>query len=117
MPTITAVANDIGYNDIFSLQIERYGLSEDVLICISSSGNSPNIIKAIKAAKEKGVHTISFVGFDGGSAKEISDNCIHIPIRNYGIVEDIHHSMMHMLAQYIRLRNLNNKEDIETTVF
>ena len=116
-PTITAIANDIDYSEIFSYQIKKYGNVGDILLSISSSGNSPNIIEAIKEAKLANIKTISFVGFDGGKAKEISDQCIHIPIKNYGVVEDIHHSLMHILAQFIRLRNLNNKEDIENIVF
>ena len=116
-PTITAVANDISYNDIFSFQLERYGKEGDLLLCVSSSGNSPNIIKALSMAKSKNIETISFVGFSGGDAKDISDNCIHIPIKNYGIVEDIHHSLMHLLAQYIRVKNLEDIKNIELTVF
>ena len=116
-PTLTAVANDIGYEDIFSFQLERYGKDDDILLCVSSSGNSPNIIKAIQMAKKKNIKTISFVGFVGGEAKNISDQCIHIPNKNYGIVEDLHHSLMHLIAQYIRLKNLENKDNIESTVF
>ena len=81
------------------------------------SGNSPNIIKALSMARSKNIESIAFVGFAGGEARNISDNCIHIPNENYGIVEDIHQSLMHMLAQYIRLKNLNNKDSIEQTVF
>tara|TARA_B110000090_G_scaffold210096_1_gene270029 strand:- start:3873 stop:4496 length:624 start_codon:yes stop_codon:yes gene_type:complete len=115
--TVTAVANDIGYDDIFSFQLDKYGKDGDILLCVSSSGNSPNIIKALSMAKSKNIESISFVGFIGGQAKNISDNCIHIPNKNYGIVEDVHHSLMHMLAQYIRLKNLKNKENIEHSVF
>ncbi|MDA8598826.1 SIS domain-containing protein [Porticoccaceae bacterium] len=116
-PTVTAVANDISYDDIFSYQLERYGKDGDILLCVSSSGNSTNIIKALSMAKSKNIESISFVGFAGGDAKNISDNCIHIPNKNYGIVEDVHHSLMHMLAQYIRLKNLLDKNNIEKTVF
>jgi D-sedoheptulose 7-phosphate isomerase len=115
--TVTAVANDIGYDDIFSFQLDKYGKDGDILLCVSSSGNSPNIIKALSMAKSKNIESISFVGFTGGQAKNISDNCIHIPNKNYGIVEDVHHSLMHMLAQYIRLKNLKNRENIEHSVF
>ena len=114
-PTLTAIANDIKYDDIFSFQIERYGASEDLLLCVSSSGNSKNIINAIKKAKEKNIITISFVGFDGGEAKKLSDYNIHIPVYNYGVVEDIHHCLLHILSQYIRSDNLNsdaNKREI-----
>lgn len=117
VPTLTAIANDIGYEDTFSFQLDRFGKDKDILLCVSSSGNSPNIVKAIKTAKKKNIKSISYVGFDGGEAKKISDYCIHIPSINYGIIEDLHHSLMHMLAQYIRLINLENKDDIESTTF
>ena len=68
-------------------------------------------------AKSKNIKTISFVGFSGGGAKDISDDCIHIPSKNYGVVEDVHHSLMHMLAQYIRLKNLEDLKNIENIVF
>jgi phosphoheptose isomerase len=116
-PTVTAVANDISYDDVFSFQLERYGKSGDVLLCVSSSGSSPNIIKVLTTAKKKNIESIAFVGFSGGDAKNLSDNCIHIPNKNYGIVEDIHHSLMHMLAQYIRLINLNKKDSVEKLTF
>ena len=116
-PTLTAVANDISYEDVFSFQLEKYAKKKDILICISSSGNSPNIVKAIKSAKKIGIKTISFVGFDGGEAKRISDFCIHIKTKNYGIAEDIHQSLMHILAQYIRLINLEKSKDPETLTF
>jgi len=115
--TITAVANDISYDDIFSFQLERYGKDGDLILCVSSSGNSPSILKALSMAKSKNIETISFVVFSGGGAKDICDNCIHIPIQNYGIVEDIHHSLMHLLAQFIRLKNLQDIQNIERTVF
>lgn len=116
-PTLSAIANDISYKDIFSYQLDNYGKKGDVLLSVSSSGNSPNIIEAISMAKKKGMKTISFVGFMGGKAKQMSDNYIHIQSKNYGIVEDIHHSLMHMLAQYIRIRNLKNKLIIDDTIF
>lgn len=116
-PTVTALANDISYDQLFSFQLERYGKERDLLLCISSSGSSKNILNALSMAESKKIETISFVGFSGGSAKDLSNNCIHIPIKNYGIVEDIHHSLMHMLAQYIRLKNLEDSKNIENTIF
>ncbi len=116
IPTITALANDISYDDIFSFQLKRYAKEGDTLLCVSSSGNSPNIVKAIEVANEHSINTISFVGFQGGKAKSLADHSIHININNYGIVEDIHHSLMHMLSQYIRLINLEEGKDIEKIV-
>ena len=79
IPTLTAVANDIDYESVFSFPVERYGEKGDILICVSSSGNSPNIVKAIKAAKTLGMITVSFVGFSGGKARDESDYSIYIP--------------------------------------
>tara|TARA_B100000575_G_scaffold291984_1_gene299208 strand:+ start:7930 stop:8553 length:624 start_codon:yes stop_codon:yes gene_type:complete len=117
VPTLTAVANDIGYDEIFSFQLSRYGRHGDALISVSSSGNSPNIVHAIKKASSLGMTTISFVGFDGGEAKNISDYCIHIPIHNYGIVEDAHHILMHIISQFIRMKNLENPDNLEDIIF
>jgi len=117
VPLLTATANDISYQETFSYQLERYANKEDILLCISSSGNSENIIYAIKKAKKMGLKTVSFVGFDGGLAKKLADYSIHIPIKNYGVVEDIHQSLMHIFAQYIRLSNIDKKVDINKKFF
>lgn len=102
MSLLTATANDYGYDKVFSTQLALQGRSGDLLIAISSSGNSRNIIEAISAAKALGIKTSSFTGFYGGETKNKSDINIHIPIHNYGIVEDCHQIIMHMVAQYIR---------------
>ena len=111
-PLLTAVANDISYDDIFSFQLSKFANKGDILLSVSSSGNSPNIIKAIETAKELDVTSISFVGFDGGKAKEISDFCLHVPSNNYGICEDAHHVLMHVISQYIRLASIEDKSKL-----
>ena len=103
---ITAVANDIKFNEIFLFQLSRLAKQGDCLITISSSGNSENIIKAIKWAKKNKLKTVSLNGFDGGKARQISDISINVPCNNYGIIEDLHQSIMHILAQSIRMQNL-----------
>ena len=110
LEVITAVANDIKYDEIFSFQLSRLAKKGDCLITISSSGNSENIIKAIKWGKKNKLKTVSLNGFDGGRAKKISDISINVPCNNYGIVEDLHQSIMHILAQSIRMQNLYNKD-------
>ena len=107
---ITAVANDIKYDEIFSFQLSRLAKRGDCLITISSSGNSENIINAIKWGKKNKLKTVSLNGFDGGRAKKIIDISINVPCNNYGIVEDLHQSIMHILAQSIRMQNLHNKD-------
>ena len=116
-PTLTAISNDMDYSNIFSFQLESYGKPGDVLISISSSGNSENIIEAIKLAKKKKLISISFLGFDGGKAKKISDFSIHVESENYGVSEDIHHSLMHILAQYIRLKNFIDLNKLDSKKF
>lgn len=95
---ITAIANDFAYEDIFSKQLEYLAVPGDVLVAISSSGNSPNIVNALRKAKELKMLTCSIVGFDGGVAKKQSDLWVHINSNNYGIVEDVTQSIMHYTA-------------------
>ncbi len=102
---LTAYANDTVYDNVFASQLVNSAENDDVLIAISSSGNSPNIIQAIDAANRLGMLTISFTGFDGGKAKDTAKINIHIPKHNYGVVEDCHQIIMHMIAQYIRKRD------------
>ena len=99
--TITAISNDINYKKIFSFQAENYCDKKDLLIIISSSGNSDNIKEIIKFAKKKKIKTIGFSGFKGGYLKKKSDISIHIDANNYGISEDAHHILMHIQLQYL----------------
>ena len=116
-PTVTAIANDKSYKEIFSYQIKKLGKEGDILLSVSSSGNSENIIEAINTAKLKGLLTISFVGFDGGVAKEISDFSIHVNSNNYGICEDAHHALMHIFAQFLRLTNIDDPDKVGNLKF
>tara|TARA_Y100000991_G_scaffold209685_1_gene190121 strand:- start:72 stop:695 length:624 start_codon:yes stop_codon:yes gene_type:complete len=109
MELITAIANDIQYDEIFAFQLSRLGKKGDCLITISSSGNSKNIINAIKWAKKNKLKTISLNGFNGGKAKKLSDLSINVPSNNYGIIEDLHQSIMHILSQSLRMQNSNRK--------
>ncbi|KND60684.1 Phosphoheptose isomerase 1 [Candidatus Burkholderia verschuerenii] len=99
---ITAIANDFSYDQIFSFQLESHANAGDLLIVISSSGGSPNIVQALRCAKEMGVQTIAMTGFDGGAANELADVKLWVKAHNYGVVEDIHQSLMHILAQHTR---------------
>ena len=99
--TVTAISNDINYRKIFSFQAENYCDKKDLLIIISSSGNSENIKELIKFAKKKKIKTIGFSGFKGGYLKKKSDISIHIDANNYGVSEDAHHILMHVQLQYL----------------
>lgn len=103
---LTAVSNDIGYADVFSFPLRLHARSGDVLLAISSSGNSENIVRALAVASELGMDTISMSGFDGGRSRSMADAAIHVNAHNYGVVEDVHQSCMHILSQYIRHQDM-----------
>ena len=110
IPLLTATANDIGYDAIFSYQLERNGaFPGDVLVVFSVSGNSANIVRALQSAKELGVPTIAVVAMDGGKAAGMADITIHIPTGNYGLAEDVMQMIMHSLAQYIRQSRMSDR--------
>ena len=106
---ISAIANDINYDKIFSFQIEKLCKKNDILFLFSVSGNSKNLLEAVKTANKIGVKTVSFTGFNGGKLSKISDLNLNFPMANYGIVEDCHTSLMHYLSQY--LRNISIKSN------
>jgi phosphoheptose isomerase len=108
VPLITAISNDIGYDEVFSKQLEYQARKSDMLIAISSSGNSPNIISAIKKANDMGLITVAITGFDGGESAKLANFSIHIKSDNYGVVEDVSQSVMHFIAQNLR-RHLSDK--------
>lgn len=96
IPTMLAVANDISYEDVFVYPL-RFKLHEgDMVIGISGSGNSENVIRAIKYANENGAKTFALVGYDGGQLKKIAQHSIHINIDNMQIVEDLHMIVDHV---------------------
>jgi D-sedoheptulose 7-phosphate isomerase len=104
VPLITAIANDINYEEIFCAQLEMANIRDgEVLIMISSSGNSPNVLRACEWAKNNGMITIGMTGFDGGELLKQAAVRLHLPIKNYGIVEDCHQSLMHVISQFHEL--------------
>ena len=107
LETITAIANDISYDDIFVYQLKTLADKGDVLLSVSSSGDSENVVRAAKWAKDNGIKVISFTGFDGGRTAALADINLHVDGDNYGVVEDTHQSLMHILAQFIRLARMD----------
>ncbi len=99
---LTAIANDVAFEEVFAYQLQAQARPRDVLIAISSSGCSPNIIQALTFARAHGIHTIALTGFSGGEVKSIADVAIHVDCTNYGVVEDLHQALMHAIAQYLR---------------
>jgi phosphoheptose isomerase len=113
---LTAIANDVAYEDVFAYQLQSQASPGDVLIAISSSGRSANIVRALTWARGNGLRTIALTGFDGGTARTLAEVAIHFRGTNYGIVEDLHQAVMHALAQYIRHTRMT-PEAISATVF
>jgi phosphoheptose isomerase len=113
---LTAVSNDIGYDEVFSYQMQAQGRPGDVLVAISSSGRSENIVQAIQCAQRRGIRTIALTGFTGGPAKVLADVAIHVDCTNYGVVEDLHQAIMHTMAQYVRQSRMT-PDVIATTTF
>ena len=103
---ITAIANDMAYPEVFAYQLRNAARPGDVLITISSSGDSENIIRALDWAAENGMTTIALSGFSGGRSAQMADISLHVAAENYGVVEDVHQSLMHILAQYVRMSEL-----------
>jgi phosphoheptose isomerase len=113
---LTAIANDHAYADVFTHQLRSQSRPGDVLVAVSSSGRSANIVTALSWARDHGLRTISLTGFDGGEARTIADVSIHVNGTNYGVIEDLHQAIMHALAQYIRQSRMTPAA-ISTSVF
>jgi D-sedoheptulose 7-phosphate isomerase/D-glycero-D-manno-heptose 1,7-bisphosphate phosphatase len=113
---LTAIANDTGYENVFVHQLQSQSQQGDVLVAVSSSGRSPNIVRALTWARDSGLRTIAITGFDGGAARAVAEVSVHVDCTNYGIVEDLHQAIMHALAQYIRQSRLP-ADVISTIVF
>ena len=114
---MTAIVNDIGTEEMFSFQLESLGEVGDLLITISSSGASPNIVRVLELAKQMGMRTIAMSGFAGGASRQIADVSLHVDCTNYGIIEDLHQSLMHILAQYTRHSHLEDSSQLGTLKF
>ena len=102
VPMISAIANDLSYDDVFLYQLRTTALRGDLVVCISASGDSENVVRAATWAGANGVEVVAFTGFSGGRMAGLAHAHVHVEADNYGIVEDMHQSLMHVLAQYIR---------------
>lgn len=104
IPLMSALGNDAGYEEVFVEQMRDVITPGDVLLVISASGNSENVLRAVDFAKEQGATTLGLVGFDGGKLKGKCEVSIHVPTRQgaYELVEDVHHSVCHMLANFVK---------------
>ena len=100
---ITAVGNDFGYEEIFVRQLRVLGQPGDVVVAISASGNSPNLIRAFDYAKSIGIKTVAITAFDGGKMKQMADEGVHVPTapKEYGPAEDAHMVLDHLVGAYL----------------
>jgi D-sedoheptulose 7-phosphate isomerase len=97
---VTALANDEGYERVFAGQLENFAKPGDVLVVMSASGNSPNLLRAVELARERSLITVGFLGFDGGALKNLVDEALLLPTRKgaYGLVESGHDLLCHILT-------------------
>ena len=109
LPVITALANDYGYEEIFVRQLKILGRNGDILIAISASGNSPNLVEAMEYASNSKITTVAITAFDGGKMKKIANMGIHVPTKQkeYGPAEDAHMVLDHLVSGYL-MRYIKN---------
>lgn len=105
---VTCLANDVSYQNVFSEQIKVFGRSEDLLIVLSGSGNSENIIQALKTARALGMHSAGIFGFDGGKCLSLTDFPIHFSVNDMQIAEDIQLIVGHMIMKYVKAELFNS---------
>ena len=108
---MTALGNDLSYDEIFSEQLSHFAKPGDVLIAISASGNSPNIIKAVEKANSTGMASIGLLGFDGGKIKDMVDHPLIYPEKDYGRAEDFHLMVNHIMTERLRELIINENDN------
>jgi D-sedoheptulose 7-phosphate isomerase len=106
---ITAIANDISYDEIFIHQLKLVADPGDVVMTVSSSGDSENVVRTAEWAREFGLDVISMTGFSGGRTAKAATVNLHVEADNYGIIEDVHQSLMHLLGQFMRQSQMDEK--------
>jgi D-sedoheptulose 7-phosphate isomerase len=102
VPLLTAWANDRGYEHVFSEQLKGLAQRGDVVLAISGSGNSPNVLLALKTAREFGAFRVGLAGFQGGRMKALCDLCAIVPSDNMQVIEDLHHATLHAIFTVVR---------------
>jgi len=106
---LTALANDLEYDEIFAEQLHHIEPG-DVALAISSSGNSPNVVRGLEVAQQAGATTVAITGFKGGRVKSLCDICLVVPSDNVQYIEDSHLSVMHAIFSAVRQRMLNSAD-------
>ena len=108
---MTCLANDLSYNDIFSYQLSVMGNAGDMLIGLSGSGNSPNIIQAVQTAKRMEIKTYAILGYSGGKVLELVDVPIHFPLDDMQISEDCQQIVCHMVMRWLKENPVPEQKD------
>jgi D-sedoheptulose 7-phosphate isomerase len=106
---VTAWANDASYEEVFAQRLAPWARSGDVLVAISGSGNSPNVLNAVSVARSAGATTIALTGFDGGRIKDMADICVVVPSRNMEQIEDVHLLLCHAITSCLRTLPANSE--------
>jgi D-sedoheptulose 7-phosphate isomerase len=101
---MTAYGNDEGYHSIFEQQLRTYARPNDIVVAISGSGNSPNVISAIEWANNNGLHTVGVTGFGGGKLKNIAQTTVHVPLNDMCTSESVHSVIFHYVAIELQKR-------------
>ncbi|MFY0599616.1 MAG: SIS domain-containing protein [Cyclobacteriaceae bacterium] len=109
---IGAISNDISYDHIFSEQLKNFAQEGDLVIGLSGSGNSENVVKGLEEAKKKQAVTVALCGYSGGRIKDLADMAIHIPVNDMEITEDLHLMVFHMIKQVIIKEQNGSLEDM-----
>ena len=104
IPLLTAVGNDWSYDEIFCQPLLNLGEDGDLLLVITGSGNSKNVIEALKVAKRLKMKTVAFLGFDGGKVKDMVDKYVLVPSKDYGPIEDFHMILVHLMTGWFKKR-------------
>jgi D-sedoheptulose 7-phosphate isomerase len=100
----SAWANDVGFDDVFRGQLQTLLRPDDIVVALSASGNSPNVLRAVRYAREAGATTIGLTGFGGGALANLVDHGIVVDSNHYGVVEDVHMQIGHIMCYYFRQR-------------
>jgi D-sedoheptulose 7-phosphate isomerase len=116
VPLLTAWANDVSYEHVFSEQLKNFVQARDVVFAISASGNSPNVLRALETAREARAITLGISGYQGGRMKALCDLCAIVPSDNMQMIEDLHHAIAHSIftavRDQLRLRTVLFSEDV-----
>lgn len=101
---ITALGNDVGFESVFSEQVQQWGRGGDLVLTLSGSGNSPNLVEGIARAQQLGCETAAMTGFDGGKLRGMVDYPLHVPIAEMQVAQDAHMVMVHMIIACFRAK-------------